>query len=48
MKQEFEKPEVDVIQFDKKDVIATSPAVVNQAIGGNNEPVGGDCAIDED
>ena len=48
MKQEFEKPEVDVIQFDKKDVIATSPATVNQAWGGSSEPVGGDCAIDED
>ena len=33
MKKEFEKAEVEVIEFDKEDVIATSPTNTNTVTG---------------
>ena len=41
MKKEFEKAEVEVIQFEKEDVIATSPGKMNTVTGGG-EPGTGD------
>ena len=44
MKKEFEKAEVEVIEFEKEDVIATSTMTIT--VGG--EPVsGGDSPLDD-
>lgn len=46
-KKTFTKAEVEVVRFDKTDIITTSVVIINQADGTSTEQVGGDCGLDD-
>ena len=45
-KKDYKDAEIEVIRLEKNDVITTSG--INEAIGGSDEHVGGDCGLFED